>query len=1247
MSTVTLIQAQPRFAASGAVADVRLAGGGTKAYFQLGFGDWRSGIARPPRFSTAIGFDQRGLTGGALPTTGGFEFASSDKALFSALGGMVWEAARVTVTTGDDEDIFPDYAAQLVGTVAAVKTDKATLSFVIADLSIDLDKPVIVGTFSGSGALEGGDDAVGRPKRRSWGPVFGIEGRLLDKAYNVYEFGDPAYPIQAFKALKDKGRTGDMIVVPWQGSGLATLNALRAAQAPSGGGAVAPSIACAKWWTTPAGPLTADLEGEVGAGYVGSAVAIAARLALTYSAAIRIDDSSRATAETWPAGAAPAGVHCAETSESVANLLDRLLLPLSIIWILDGAGRMTFRRLTWANPVETLRADTIKREVVFKPLKVRRYGYQRNYRPHAEGEISAAIPADEILFPDGSTAADLADTVADLNRDLEAVVSDAVLSRVEKPIWIDRYDEIVAQQTALDAKYVALGSPPELNDAKNAATAFVNALKLYLDGLTPSWRDTKTDTAIVKDDFAGYWRNAIAAIAQYIAAITGRPGKDGRDGINGTNGTPGRDGTNGTAAYFHVAYANSANGADDFTTSDPGSRLYIGVLVDQTPADSEDYRVYTWSRLTGADGLNGTNGTPGPPGANGQTSYVHFAYANSADGSVDFSTDNPVGRAYLGAYSDFTLADSTDFRSYTWSLVKGADGRDGVNGKDGAPGRDGVNGGSAYFHVAYANSADGSTDFTTGAPGTRTYLGVAVDQSPTDPEDFRAYAWSLIKGKDGLNGSDGAPGPRGPNGQQSYVHFAYSNSADGSTDFSTDDPAGRIYIGVYSDFTLADSADYRSYVWSLVKGADVETYTAGARGNSAPAPTGYLHGLRRSDGFVFADSIDTTALRSDQYRRSYTVCYRASRDYWAVRHFDVWGAGEQRYPDDQGGTAAGVAAYLNGLPAGLPVVVFTGDEPQQRRKEGGLPDALYRCGASAAFVDDSKLRRRGAYVLIGVAGWGQGRGFEYFAGSTDDAADAIVQTNFSIVNGVPSAATAGTKGNDGFSLIASPAAFVVPSFANGTSKPAWTGGSCRIALIKGGAEVAADVYSYADVSNISSIAMSGQSITFGDVIGDKGEFTARATRGGTAYNIRVTVVRAKDGSAAFTSSTPFSGTSGSASAFANTTVPGGKTVRVSGNANYAAPNNQEGQGTLALYWRNVTDNGPRNFLGEVTGSVASKYNQGSPTDPEYNNITGSVSTSYTFTSPSPDKNIEYSAEFRTSYGVLANVDGRVGMEATE
>ena len=49
----------------------------------------------------------------------------------------------------------------------------------------------------------------------------------------------------------------------------------------------------------------------------------------------------------------------------------------------------------------------------------------------------------------------------------------------------------------------------------------------------------------------------------------------------------------------------------------------------------------------------------------GQTAVVHFAYSDNADGTRLTLTDN--GQRYIGQYSDYTQADSTDKTKYRWA----------------------------------------------------------------------------------------------------------------------------------------------------------------------------------------------------------------------------------------------------------------------------------------------------------------------------------------------------------------------------------------------------------------------------------------------------------------------------------------------------------------------------------------------------------------------------------------------------
>ena len=52
-------------------------------------------------------------------------------------------------------------------------------------------------------------------------------------------------------------------------------------------------------------------------------------------------------------------------------------------------------------------------------------------------------------------------------------------------------------------------------------------------------------------------------------------------------------------------------------------------------------------------------------GTNGQTPYVHWAYSDNSDGAGMSTTD--TGQRYIGHYSDYTQADSTDKTKYRWA----------------------------------------------------------------------------------------------------------------------------------------------------------------------------------------------------------------------------------------------------------------------------------------------------------------------------------------------------------------------------------------------------------------------------------------------------------------------------------------------------------------------------------------------------------------------------------------------------
>ncbi|HEL2509850.1 TPA: phage tail protein [Streptococcus suis] len=91
--------------------------------------------------------------------------------------------------------------------------------------------------------------------------------------------------------------------------------------------------------------------------------------------------------------------------------------------------------------------------------------------------------------------------------------------------------------------------------------------------------------------------------------------------------------------------------------------LTIAAWIDNQEVASEQITF-----LNASDGPKGDKGEPGNDGVagrDGQTPVVHWAYSDNADGTGLITSDN--GQRYIGHYSDYTQADSTDKTKYRWA----------------------------------------------------------------------------------------------------------------------------------------------------------------------------------------------------------------------------------------------------------------------------------------------------------------------------------------------------------------------------------------------------------------------------------------------------------------------------------------------------------------------------------------------------------------------------------------------------
>lgn len=142
----------------------------------------------------------------------------------------------------------------------------------------------------------------------------------------------------------------------------------------------------------------------------------------------------------------------------------------------------------------------------------------------------------------------------------------------------------------------------------------------------------------------------------------------------------------------------------------------------------------------------GPQGIPGI-GTDGKTTYLHIQYAPVQNPTAEQMSKTP--NKYIGTYTDFSGVDSTDPSKYTWAKFEGDQG---AQGPKGVPGTPGANGKTPYFHIAYANSADGRTGFSVDDSVNKLYIGQYTDYTPDDSTDPAKYSWTKIKGEPGTAG---------------------------------------------------------------------------------------------------------------------------------------------------------------------------------------------------------------------------------------------------------------------------------------------------------------------------------------------------------------------------------------------------------------------------------------------------------------------------------------------------------------
>ena len=279
-----------------------------------------------------------------------------------------------------------------------------------------------------------------------------------------------------------------------------------------------------------------------------------------------------------------------------------------------------------------------------------------------------------------------------------------------------------------------------------------------------------------------------------------------------------------TPLYVRVAAASSRNATDNIVANEWAG----AVLLAKDGADGAN----------GAAGSNGSNGANGVDGLNvapvriyqrGATNLAPalpsaactFTFATGALAGLNngWSTQVPTaGGAYL-----FTSGATAASRGATDDIDPG---------EWAAAARLAADGVTTYTWVKYGNTAAGGG--FSDSPVGMTYIGLAYNKATLVESDNPAdYAWSLIKGGDGVKGEAGA------DGKTTYTWIKYADNADGTGLY--DSPRdSTLYLGLaVNKLSAVPSTNKADYAWSKFRGGQGVAGPSGQRGTVTVTAPGY------------------------------------------------------------------------------------------------------------------------------------------------------------------------------------------------------------------------------------------------------------------------------------------------------------------------------------------------------------------------------------------------------------------------
>jgi hypothetical protein len=317
-------------------------------------------------FTRAL-FAEGRIGGRSIPGTGVLSLANGD-------GGLDWlarcavDGRTCRVLLGGEDFTRAEYGVIFDGTMQGMDFTPTTVDIRLRDWQEYLTRPLLTGTFLGTGTWEGTATMTGQPKPRVYGYARNIEPVLIDAANLRYLYHDAAVGgTRTLNAVYDKG-------VLLTGGGVGYTNT-----AASGGFVLA---------AAPAGTITCDVTGpNLSAGAIGEEI-------VTTAGGLVSGDLDAASVTAFKALVPATVSYYARDQVNCDDALDEIFTAVGSYWGFDRAGLMDMGRLD-APDVSAVAALTsvevlsFERQSTRLPVWSLSLSYRRNWHPFSLTDLAS------------------------------------------------------------------------------------------------------------------------------------------------------------------------------------------------------------------------------------------------------------------------------------------------------------------------------------------------------------------------------------------------------------------------------------------------------------------------------------------------------------------------------------------------------------------------------------------------------------------------------------------------------------------------------------------------------------------------------------------------------------------------------------------------------------------------------------------------------------------------------------------